>query len=148
MALNFCDDNRSSCVSTCVINRVPRYYLVIVYLVCIYRRQYRRIRGRRGGLHRGRGGTLYHLYQLCQLYQPRQAILVQASKNTIAIYLFREPYQSQVFILQAFIYQSLFIVYLCLSLEIFSRASSSIQIVTMQLVATHLQISFMTSCQC
>ena len=30
-------------------------------------------------------------------------ILVQASKDTIAIYLFREPYQSQVFILQAFI---------------------------------------------
>ena len=33
---------------------------------------------------------------------PMQAILVQASKDTIAIYLFREPYQSQVFILQAF----------------------------------------------
>ena len=32
---------------------------------------------------------------------PMQAILVQASKDTIAIYLFREPYQSQVFILQA-----------------------------------------------
>ena len=44
--------------------------------------------------------------------------LVQASKDTIAIYLFREPYQSQVFILQAFIYQSTFIVHLCLSLEI------------------------------
>ena len=38
---------------------------------------------------------------------PMQAILVQARKDTIAIYLFREPYQSQVFILQAFIYQSL-----------------------------------------
>ena len=38
---------------------------------------------------------------------PMQAILVQASKGTIATYLFREPYQSQVFILQAFIYQSL-----------------------------------------
>ena len=49
---------------------------------------------------------------------PMQAILVQASKDTIAIYLFREPYQSQVFILQAFIYQSLFIVDLCLSLEL------------------------------
>ena len=31
-----------------------------------------------------------------------QAILVQASKAPIAIYLFREPYQSQVFTLQAF----------------------------------------------
>ena len=49
---------------------------------------------------------------------PMQALLVQASKDTIAIYLFRELYQSQVFILQAFIYQSLFIVYLCLSLEL------------------------------
>ena len=115
MVLNLGDNNKSSCVSTCVINRVPRYYLVIVYLVCIHRRQYRRIRGRRGGLRGGRGRTLYQLYQLCQLYQPRQAILVQASKDTIAIYLFREPYQSQVFILQAFIYQSLFIVYFCLS---------------------------------
>ena len=40
-----------------------------------------------------------------------QAMLVQASKDTIAIYLFREPYQSRVFILQAFtfIYQSLFL---------------------------------------
>ena len=49
-----------------------------------------------------------------------QAILVQASKDTIAIYLFRESYQSQVFILQAFtfIYQSPFIVYLCLSLAL------------------------------
>ena len=36
---------------------------------------------------------------------PMQAILVQASKDTIAIYLFREPYQSQVF----FILQALFI---------------------------------------
>ena len=44
-------------------------------------------------------------------------ILVQASKNTIAIYLFREPYQSQVFALQSSIYQSTFIVHLCLSLE-------------------------------
>ena len=26
MALNLCDDNKSSCVSTCVINRVPRYF--------------------------------------------------------------------------------------------------------------------------
>ena len=51
---------------------------------------------------------------------PMQAILVQASKDTIAIYLFREPYQSQVFILQAFtyIYQSIFIVDLCLSLAL------------------------------
>ena len=51
---------------------------------------------------------------------PMQAILVQASKDTIATYLFREPYQSQVFILQAFTitYQSLFIVYLCLSLAL------------------------------
>ena len=49
---------------------------------------------------------------------PMQAILVQASKDTMAIYLFREPYQSQVFILQAFIYQSLFIVYLSLSLAL------------------------------
>ena len=32
---------------------------------------------------------------------PMQAIIVKASKDTIAIYLFREPYQSQVFILQA-----------------------------------------------
>ena len=47
---------------------------------------------------------------------PMQAILVQASKDTIALYLFRELYQSQVFISQAFIYQSLFIVDLCLSL--------------------------------
>ena len=31
-----------------------------------------------------------------------QAILVQASKDTIAIYLFRELYPSQVFILQVF----------------------------------------------
>ena len=38
---------------------------------------------------------------------PMQATLVQASKDTIAIYLFREPYKSQVFILQAFISQSL-----------------------------------------
>ena len=38
---------------------------------------------------------------------PMQAILVQTSKDTIAIYLFREPYQSQVLILQAFIYQVL-----------------------------------------
>ena len=44
----------------------------------------------------------------------------------LQIYLFREPYQSQVFILQAFIYQSIFIVYLCLSPEIITRASSSI----------------------
>ena len=43
---------------------------------------------------------------------------MQASKDTIAIYLFRETYQSQVFILQAFIYQSTFIVHLCLSLEL------------------------------
>ena len=131
MALNLRDDNRSSCVSTWVINRVPRYYLVIVYLVCIYRRQYRRIRGRRGGLRRGRGGTLCQLYQLYQLYQSRQAILVQASKDTIAIYLFREPYQSQVFILQAFIYQSIFIVHLCLSivlLQVFQGFSLATQI--------------------
>ena len=33
---------------------------------------------------------------------PMQAILVQASKDTIAIYLFREPDKSQVFTLQAF----------------------------------------------
>ena len=31
-----------------------------------------------------------------------QAMLVQASKDTIAIYLLREPYPSQVFILQVF----------------------------------------------
>ena len=31
-----------------------------------------------------------------------QAILVQARKDPIALYLFREPYQSQVFTLQAF----------------------------------------------
>ena len=58
-------------------------------------------------------------------------ILVQASKDTIAIYLFREPYQSQVFILQAFIYQSTFIVHLCLSLEllqVFQRFSIATQI--------------------
>ena len=59
-----------------------------------------------------------------------QAILVQASKDTITIYLFREPYQSQIFILQAFIYQSLFIVYLCLSivlLQVFQRFSLATQ---------------------
>ena len=33
-----------------------------------------------------------------------QAMLVQASKDTIATQLFREPYQSQVFIVQAFYY--------------------------------------------
>ena len=33
-----------------------------------------------------------------------QAMLVQTSKDTIAIQLFREPYQSQVFILQTFYY--------------------------------------------
>ena len=49
-------------------------------------------------------------------YYHEQAILVQASKDTMAIYLFREPYQSQVFILQAFTYQSIFIVHLCLSI--------------------------------
>ena len=49
-----------------------------------------------------------------------QAILVQASKDTIAIYLFREPYQSQVFILQAFTFylSKSFIVDLCLSLDL------------------------------
>ena len=45
-----------------------------------------------------------------------QAMLVQASKDTIAIQLFTEPYQSQVFVLQAF-FLSLFIVNFCLSLE-------------------------------
>ena len=123
MVLNPCDDNRSSCVSTCVINRIPRYYLVIVYLVCIHRRQYRRIRGRRGDLRRG-GGTLCQLYQLCQLYHSRQANTHASSTSarqqgySCKFILFRELYQSQVFILQAFIYQSLFIVYLCLSLEL------------------------------
>ena len=38
---------------------------------------------------------------------PMQAILVQASKDTTESYLFRTLYLSQVFILQAFIYQSL-----------------------------------------
>ena len=33
-----------------------------------------------------------------------QAMLVQTSKDTIAIQLFSEPYQSQVFILQTFYY--------------------------------------------
>ena len=40
-------------------------------------------------------------------------MLVEASKDTIAFYLFREPYQSQVFTMQAFI-KLLFIVHLCL----------------------------------
>ena len=35
---------------------------------------------------------------------PMQARLLQASKDTITIYLFRELYQSQVFTSQAFIY--------------------------------------------
>ena len=37
-SINSCDDNRSSCVSPCVINRVLKYCLVIVYPVFIYRR--------------------------------------------------------------------------------------------------------------
>ena len=57
---------------------------------------------------------------------PMQAILVQASKDTIAIYLFREPYKSQVFTLQACIltYQSPFIVDLCLSIRVTTRVTS------------------------
>ena len=123
MALNLCDDNRSFCVSHCVLNEVLKYCLVFVYLVCIYRRQYRRIRGGRR-LRRGRGGTLYQLYQLCQLYQSRQAntnasnTSARLARILLQIILFSELYQSQVFILQAFIYQSLFIVHLCLSLEL------------------------------
>ena len=102
------------CVKHCVLNEVLKYCLVLVYSVCIHRRQYQRIRGGRRLRGRGRGGQLY------QLYQSRQAILVQASKDTIAIYLFREPYLSQVFTLQAckLFSQSLFIVDLCLSLEL------------------------------
>ena len=57
---------------------------------------------------------------------PMQAILVQASQDTIASYLFREPYQSQVFILQAFIYQSLFYSWPLSESRIITRASSSI----------------------
>ena len=45
-------------------------------------------------------------------------ILEQASKDTIASYLLRTPYKSQVFKFQAFIYQSTFIVHLCLSLDV------------------------------
>ena len=57
-----------------------------------------------------------------------QAILVQASKDPIAIYLFREPYQSQVFILQAFtfLYHSIFIVDICLSLELLQELQGSV----------------------
>ena len=60
-----------------------------------------------------------------------QALLVQDSKDTIAIYLFREPYQSQVFALQAFICQSTFIVHFCLSLvllQVFQGFSIATQI--------------------
>ena len=56
-----------------------------------------------------------------------QAILVQASKDTIAIYLFREPYQSQVCILQAFIYQSPFIVNFGLSIEEYKSIKLSLE---------------------
>ena len=54
-----------------------------------------------------------------------QAILVQARKDPIAIYLFREPYQSQVFTLQAFIFlfTKSFIVDLCPNLD-YQKSSS------------------------
>ena len=51
---------------------------------------------------------------------PMQAILVQASKDTIAIYLIREPYQSQVLSCKLLLLSSkvIFVVDLCLNLKL------------------------------
>ena len=68
---------------------------------------------------------------------PMQAKIVQASKDTIAIYLFRESYQSQVFTLQAFTFYLLksFIVHLCLSIRITPRVYN-FSLATKNLVST------------
>ena len=60
---------------------------------------------------------------------PMQAMLVQASKDPIAIYLFRDFYQSQVFILQSFCFylsKLTFIVDLCLSLDYYKSFKLSL----------------------
>ena len=115
MALNLCDDTRSSCVS----HYGYLVYLSIVWWLCI---PYLFIDASTEGYKEEE--VIYeeeenfdHCTNQGKLI-PMQALLVQDSKDTLAIYLFRELYQSQVFILQAFVYQSLFIVYLCLNLEI------------------------------
>ena len=102
-SVNHGDDNRSSCVSPCLINRVLKYCLVIVTpysFLAASTEDYEE-----GDYEEEEEEHFDNCTNQGKLI-PMQAILVQASKDTIAIYLFREPYLSQVLILQAFTYFS------------------------------------------
>ena len=95
---------KSSCVSTCLLNEVLKYCLVLV-CPCVFLDASTEGYEEQEEIYKEEEEEPCTNCANCTNQGkliPMQAILVQASKGTIAIYLFREPYQSQVFTLQAF----------------------------------------------
>ena len=84
-----------------MVDRVCKYCLVIVYPVCIFIDASTEEYEEEEGDYEEEEEHFDNCTNQGKLI-PMQAILVQASKDPITIYLFREPYQSQVFTLQPF----------------------------------------------
>ena len=127
-------------LSTAIIATAVFISLLLLFHYCYYYKTVTTDKLLRASLFSGAAELTTHLLKfinilwlpLCRInkfgfYFPRrllQSPILVGYQILLQFILFRELYQSQVFILQAFIYQSLFLVHLCLSIRDTLRVAS------------------------